>query len=238
MADTVTWIDKAGNSHAFDDSVNQLALEGPLGRYFPPVKIVELERPLQPGSTIQQVKILPRDVTLPLLSSASSASNETAAERNLATWLHPGADGILRMLRPDGSTRDLNCRYQGGYEGKETRDVAGGTWMAMALGFRATDPFLYDQNFTAPTFTTWAGNISIVLSGDWDTWPIWTLHGPGSAFSMTVTYPDGTTKTLALTLTLLSTDQSTITGPRAADGSIPSSNYLVPANGAAVGAKI
>jgi len=40
------------------------------------------------------------------------------------------------------------------------------------------------------------------------------------------------------TWTLLSTDPSTITGPRNADGSIPSSNYLVPANGAAVGAKI
>jgi hypothetical protein len=37
---------------------------------------------------------------------------------------------------------------------------------------------------------------------------------------------------------LLSTDPSTITGSRPAGGSIPSSNYLVPANGAAVGAKI
>ncbi|WP_426514067.1 right-handed parallel beta-helix repeat-containing protein [Dactylosporangium sp. McL0621] len=37
---------------------------------------------------------------------------------------------------------------------------------------------------------------------------------------------------------LQSTDQSTITGPRTADGSIASSNFLVPANGQAVGAKI
>jgi len=37
---------------------------------------------------------------------------------------------------------------------------------------------------------------------------------------------------------LQSTDPSTITGPRTASGSIPPSNYLVPANGAAVGAKI
>jgi hypothetical protein len=40
------------------------------------------------------------------------------------------------------------------------------------------------------------------------------------------------------TWTLQSTDSSTITGPRTADGSIPSSNFLVPANGQAVGAKI
>ncbi|MEV6302283.1 right-handed parallel beta-helix repeat-containing protein [Actinoplanes sp. NPDC051861] len=37
---------------------------------------------------------------------------------------------------------------------------------------------------------------------------------------------------------LLSTSTSTIAGPRTADGSIPSSNYLVPSNGSAVGAKI
>jgi hypothetical protein len=40
------------------------------------------------------------------------------------------------------------------------------------------------------------------------------------------------------TWTLASTDASTITGARAADGTIRSSTFLVPANGAAVGAKI
>jgi hypothetical protein len=37
---------------------------------------------------------------------------------------------------------------------------------------------------------------------------------------------------------LQSTSAATITGPRAADGAIPTSNYLVPANNTAVGAKI
>ncbi|GIF25387.1 hypothetical protein BJ973_003664 [Actinoplanes tereljensis] len=40
------------------------------------------------------------------------------------------------------------------------------------------------------------------------------------------------------TWTLVSTDPGVITGARNADGSIPSSSFLVPANGAAVGAKI
>jgi len=40
------------------------------------------------------------------------------------------------------------------------------------------------------------------------------------------------------TWTLQSTDSSTITGPRTTDGSIPSSNFLLPSNGQAVGAKI
>ncbi|GAA3297211.1 right-handed parallel beta-helix repeat-containing protein [Dactylosporangium vinaceum] len=40
------------------------------------------------------------------------------------------------------------------------------------------------------------------------------------------------------TWTLLSTDQSVITGPRTSSGAIASSNFLVPANGQAVGARI
>lgn len=36
---------------------------------------------------------------------------------------------------------------------------------------------------------------------------------------------------------LVSTDPGTITGPRTADGAIPSSNFLRPVNGATVGAR-
>jgi hypothetical protein len=48
----------------------------------------------------------------------------------------------------------------------------------------------------------------------------------------------GNSWNIGTTWTLLSTDPAVITGPRNADGSIPSSAFLVPANGAAVGAKI
>lgn len=48
----------------------------------------------------------------------------------------------------------------------------------------------------------------------------------------------GNSWNLGGTWTLLSTDPATITGSRTADGSIASSSFLVPAGGAAVGAKI
>lgn len=48
----------------------------------------------------------------------------------------------------------------------------------------------------------------------------------------------GNSWNLGGTWTLLSTSSSTIAGARAADGSIATSNFLVPSNGAAVGAKI
>ncbi|MBL7253066.1 right-handed parallel beta-helix repeat-containing protein [Paractinoplanes lichenicola] len=48
----------------------------------------------------------------------------------------------------------------------------------------------------------------------------------------------GNSWNLGGTWTLAGTDPSTITGPRNADGSIRSSNFLVPANGQSVGAKL
>ena len=60
----------------------------------------------------------------------------------------------------------------------------------------------------------------------------------GSAVALGSSTASGNSWNIGGTWTVLSTDAATITGPRAASGAIPTSNYLVPANGAAVGAKI
>jgi hypothetical protein len=62
--------------------------------------------------------------------------------------------------------------------------------------------------------------------------------GNATAVALGSSTASGNSWNIGGTWTLLSTDSSTITGARAADGSIASSNFLVPANGAAVGAKI
>jgi hypothetical protein len=62
--------------------------------------------------------------------------------------------------------------------------------------------------------------------------------GNAAAVALGSSTASGNSWNIGGTWPLLSTDASTITGSRASDGSIPSSNFLVPANGAAVGAKI
>jgi hypothetical protein len=62
--------------------------------------------------------------------------------------------------------------------------------------------------------------------------------GNATAVALGSSTASGNSWNIGGTWTLLSTDASTITGPRAADGSIVASNFLVPANGAAVGARI
>ncbi|MEU4423436.1 right-handed parallel beta-helix repeat-containing protein [Actinoplanes sp. NPDC024001] len=62
--------------------------------------------------------------------------------------------------------------------------------------------------------------------------------GNKTAVALGSSTASGNSWNLGGTWTLRSTDPAVVTGPRAADGSIRSSDYLVPANGAAVGAKI
>jgi len=62
--------------------------------------------------------------------------------------------------------------------------------------------------------------------------------GNATAVALGSSTASGNSWNLGGTWALLSTDASTITGPRAADGTIRPSNYLVPSNGTAVGAKI
>jgi Pel9A-like, right handed beta helix region len=62
--------------------------------------------------------------------------------------------------------------------------------------------------------------------------------GNATAVALGSSTATGNSWNIGGTWTLLSTDPAVITGPRNAAGSIPSSTFLVPANGAAVGAKI
>ena len=62
--------------------------------------------------------------------------------------------------------------------------------------------------------------------------------GNATAVALGSSSASGNSWNIGGTWTLLSTDASTITGARNTDGSIRSSNFLVPANGSAVGAKI
>lgn len=62
--------------------------------------------------------------------------------------------------------------------------------------------------------------------------------GNATAVALGSSTASGNSWNIGGTWTLSSTDTATITGARASDGSIPTSNFLVPANGSAVGAKI
>jgi hypothetical protein len=57
-------------------------------------------------------------------------------------------DGKIKSISPDGSQREISCRYQGGLEIEES----GRIWEKFVLVLKAFDPFWYDSSTIVQTF--------------------------------------------------------------------------------------
>ncbi len=204
-----------------------LALDGRQGIYLPPVQIQDQTTPLQPGSTVRYINYPPRPVLLPLLIKTPDEVSFVNQVRTLGYWFDTpaGSPGTYRRTAPDGSMRDLFCYYQGGLEFDETMDsgVRGPGWAKVVLSLYAADPFWYDSIYTTLTFVPsgaapallpslipiklgFGGILSSFLvsnAGDFEAWPVWTIHGPGVNPVLSNTT---TGKTTTLTVTLGSSD--------------------------------
>lgn len=229
---SISWIDAGGtewplNGETFYRAVNGL-------KHFtgmPPFNLTESQTPLADGAVLRYVLAGVREVDVPLYVIASAYDELYTAARSLEGALNPkNGPGILRSTAPDMTMRDLNCTYAGGFEHDWSEGQAYITFIASVLVFRAHDPYLYDTNATqVGPFTASAGvpffpilpihlSSSSVLSGfsidndgDVEAYPVWTIHGAGSAITLT---NNTTGKSLALTgnggLTLGTSDSLTI----------------------------
>jgi hypothetical protein len=207
-----SWITPDGSTTLSLDatSINGLlALDGRAGIYFPPVVIQDQRIPLQPGSIVRYIDYPPRPVLLPLGIKVADEAAFTNQMRNLAQWFETpaGSPGTYRRMAADGSTRDLYCYYQDGLMGTDDQDTGlrGAGWMRTVLSLYANDPFWYDPTYTLLTFVPSSGaptflpalipillgfsgilsGFSISNTGDYEAWPIWTIHGPGTNPTLT-----------------------------------------------------
>lgn len=192
--DKISWIDAKGYEFSFD-----VVLRGMKGRFMPPISFLEEKVPFQYGSRLRQTRIEPRDIDIPIYIEAESDMMLRKKVRETLSVLNPMiGDGKLRVVSPDGSQREIYCRYSTGIEGAEDRDTKGNTWMIVILVFRAFDPFWYDTTTHVQTFQTGEpatffpffplrltsstvfADITIDNSGDVETWPEWIVAGPGT----------------------------------------------------------
>ncbi len=204
MAETIAWIDPANVETVLSRAADYEVLRGRRGAFNPPISFVEEEVPLQPGSRMRQVKVLPRDVDLPILIRGTDVDDVRYKIAGLLDLLDPerGA-GKLRVKAGDGTQLDLNCYYSGGLEGEEGGDLWGPDWCKAILSFRAVDPFWYQTYpLTAsyvlgdppPFFPLLPLNVAsstlfvpatvITNPGQVETWPVWTIVGPGSNITL------------------------------------------------------
>ncbi|PLR93188.1 phage distal tail protein [Bacillus sp. T33-2] len=198
MGDKVSWIDANNAEYPLNrDSIK--ILEGKQGWYMPPVSFVEDEVPFQAGSRLRNIKIQPKDFDLPLLLECESPQKLRETVRFFLRRFNPlKGDGRIRSIAPDGSQREIFCRYSKGLEGTEGRGNKGTYWQKLLLVFRAFDPFWYDTSSIVQTIkidenpaaffpifplrlasSTVFADITIDNAGDVETWPEWIITGPG-----------------------------------------------------------
>lgn len=156
------------------------------------------------GSILTGVSARQREVFVPLLLSGPSFLEVRRRLATLASRMDPrDGDGELRLLYPDGSGRRLVCRYAGGLEGSEGDDA----WqreLRVGLSFLAPDPAWLDTRSVTERWVAGSpvaffplkfpaklaaskvlGSVTITMPGDDDAYPLWTITGPATGFTLT-----------------------------------------------------
>jgi hypothetical protein len=227
MPETIQWIDANGVAYTISPRQSDIqTLMDIKGRYMPPIAFVEDDVPQQPGSRLRDTRIRPREVDLAVMIKGST---EIELRTNIRAWLHrlhaTRGNGKLRITAPDGSQRELVCRYSTGMSGIETPETSGQWFQKMLFVLRAVDPYWYAVSpvvasyapgTPAPFFPFFPLRLatagvfavaSIDNGGDVETWPVWIISGPCTSLTLT---NQTTGKVLALTATLLAGETVTI----------------------------
>lgn len=190
----ISWIDPNGTEHVLTDQEDIAITIGPSGRYMPPIETPEEEVPFQSGSRPRQTKVKAREMDFPVEINGKTMMDIRTKLRELLRIFNPlKGDGKIKSISPDGSTREIICRYQGGLEISESGMIKEN----FVLVLKAFDPFWYDIQPVTQTFTTGQpatffpflplrlasssvfADITVDNQGDVETFPEWTIRGPG-----------------------------------------------------------
>lgn len=197
-AEAFAWIDAAGTVHPFTDATGYQVLPGVHGRWFPPVAWIEDAAPGLPGTVLRGVERKPLDWDLPIYVNGDSPAQLHQRKRDLMYWLDPSrGDGAFQNTAADGETRVLYCRSAGvdfvednpahcfvvvSMHAPEPYWYApAATSESYAAMFGAPVPFLSSPFFPLNlTSTVLFAGPTIDNPGDVESWPTWTVIGPGT----------------------------------------------------------
>lgn len=221
-----TWTDAAGAVTNLGGVTawgagNYVVPDGSDGLLAPSYEFTEQQYAGLDGDTPQQIVAAARQAVLGMRFVASDPVELRNRLRALAHTLRPKAGmGVLSAVGDDGTTRTLPCFYRGGLD----KGVQTGTLYRCALQFYAPSPWWRGNPLTVswglagataffPIFplvlsqSTISGQVTVDLSDtDAQTFPVWTVTGPGSQLTLSNTYqgvqPDGTVATVTQSLVL------------------------------------
>lgn len=222
MSELFEWVDPDSGSTMLH------VMRATSGRFAPPTVFVTDTSPNQAGSIIRSARHQSRRLVIPVVIKGSSATDVRTQIQALNLALDPTrGNGTLKVTGPSGVQRIVKAVCEDGMGLDETVNSTNGpTWQKASLQFFCEEPYWKDSSITSSTIaynTTTAtffpffplrlssssvfGSTTINNDGDVQTWPRWTITGPGSAIYLkNIT----TGKTLNLNVTLAAGETVTI----------------------------
>lgn len=225
---TATWTDPTGVVWELSNTepdVGWFTPPGPAGWNATTYEIVTDPVP-RGGENVRFVRAKPGRIIWPLYVYGDThlqwLANHRQIRRAFASTLHRRLPGTLRVARPDGTAREIDCYYESGLEGEDgegwlySKDVItlfapDGYWRDITV-LSTTRSYIPGEDFLDP-FPTISdslnlGETTVNNPGDVPAWPTWTITGPMTAISATnVT----TGYQFSLNYGLLAGEQATIT---------------------------
>jgi hypothetical protein len=192
------------------------------------------------GAYLRSVRAPARELFIPIYMEAAGRLELLALKRGFLASISP-VHGSCRitLTEEDGSSRFIDALYYDGARGDEGTDVSGVSWLKWGLIFRALDPFFYSGAPQTIRFTSGSlelnpffgdpflnrpflnkahslnGESEITITGDVDTWPTWTIHGPADGMTFTRQVAGQADQSFTLDMSLSSTQAVIIdTRPR------------------------
>lgn len=199
MGKVYTWVDQFGISIPLNDYITTFVPRGARGLWMPTYAMDAYRRPLGDGDVLENVFTNARDVDLPFEVHAATPAALLAYLRSISSSFSPrGDDGYLQIAIDGGAARQLACRYK---RGIDMLSLNGPTFRT-TLSFHAVCPFWSDITSVDEDFELGEGYsffpffplsvspsgvfslITVTNTGDVESWPIWTITGPGQAISL------------------------------------------------------
>lgn len=203
VSGTRVWsiVDTDGVEHALTELTSYLPTLGPRGLWVPEFELSVDQRPFDVGGDLKRANARDRVVDFPLYIMGTTELQIHERTRALIRWINAvDGDSYLKVTAPDGAERRLKCR--GTVEVSESQDARftkNGQMVVATL--TCPNPYWEDAEPVEAEYTsggstvTWFGHpwfplrlsSSTVIDtpiidndGDIETYPQWTITGPGA----------------------------------------------------------
>ncbi len=187
------------------------------------------------GETVRFVRPQPARITWPLHvwgdTHMQFVTRYRTIRRAFLMTAHRAETGVLRVIRPDGSAREIDVLYEEGFKGEPgeglryanpvlTLFAPDGAWrdaVATVLTRAQAPPAAFFVGFPTISLAQVLGNTVLHNGGDMTAWPTWRIEGPCTELVAT-NHTTGQAFTLTTTLTAgqaasITTDRPTVRGP-------------------------